>query len=576
MSEKREAPGGVQTKEDSSQADDAYRQLFDLSPAGVMIVEKDGAVKLANPAVVRLLACPDESALSEHSLLDFIAPDHLEHCLRYLQACFIGTPIETVIETIFVRADGEHIPCEVVAGPLIWRGKPAVQVIIRDITEQKQAVTNIKHQADHDSLTDLFIRRRFEDEVDRAFATKRSGRGGSVLLLDIDAFDGVNYGLGHQAGDEVLKQVAAVLRAGKRKTDVLARISGDKFALLLPNTDTWRTQAIAHDLLERIGSEAFHTGAESVRLTASIGVALLHEHGAKSEELLSRADLALHQSKEKGGNAVCVFMPEENWQEQMESRLTWQRRIREALDNDDFVVYAQPIFDLSSNTVSHYELLLRLPNGHGVATPDSFIPIAEASGSIQQIDRWVVEQAIHLIAQHREAGRSLMLHVNVSGKSLRGGELVTFIGGQLRSAAIDPANLVVEITESAAAGDMDHARKFVRAINALGCQVALDDFGVGFSSFSHLQHLPVAILKIDGSFIRNLVDNPVDQSLVRAMVDVAQSLGMTTTAEYVGGPATVDLLRKLGVDFAQGYHIGEPQDVSQVLAVPAKTGQRAA
>ena len=558
------------------QMDEAYRQLFELSPAGVMIVEEDGTIRLASPEAVRLLAGPDGGSLVGGSLLDYIAPEHVAHCFRCLRVCFDGTSAKTEVETVFIRADGERIPCEVAAGPFKWRGRPAVQVLVRDITERNQAAARLKHLADYDSLTDLFNRRRFEEEVNRLVETKRSRRDGAILLLDLDAFNEINYGLGHQAGDEVLRQVAAVLRAGKRKTDVLARISGDKFALLLPNTDVWRAQAIAHDLLEKMGHETFQAGAQSVRLTASIGIVSLHEHGASSEELLSRADLALHQSKEKAGNVFCVFMPEQNWQEQVESNLAWQRRIRQALDDDNFVLYAQPIRDLSSNTTSHYELLLRLVDRDGVGTPDSFISIAEKSDFIRQIDRWVVEQAIRLIAKHHEAGRNLMLHVNVSGKSLRDNELVALISGQLQTASIEPCNLVLELTETAATADMDRAKAFVRAVKALGCRVALDDFGVGFSSFSQLKHLPVDMLKIDGSFIRNLVHSPTDQALVRAMVDVARSLGMTTTAEYVGGPAAVDLLRKLGVDFAQGYHIGEPQDVSQMLAVPAEASPRAA
>ena len=576
MSRDQEARACIQAEEDPRQIDEAYRQLFDLSPAGVMIVEEDGTIRLASPAVVRLFVCPDESALVGQSLFDFMAPEYLASCLRCLKECFSGTSPKTEIETVFIRADGEHIPCEITAGPFMWQGRRAVQVIIRDITERKQTTARLEHLADYDSLTDLFNRRRFGIELDRLLATRRSSRNGSVLLLDIDAFEDINYGLGHQAGDEVLKQFAALLRAGKRKTDVLARISGDKYALLLPNTDVWRAQAIAHEILENVGNETFQAGAQTIRLTASVGIVSLHDHGVSPEDLLSRADLALHQSKEKGGNAFCVFMPEQNWQEQVESRLAWQRRIREALDNDKFVLYAQPIRDLSSNTTSHYELLLRLVYRDGIATPDSFIPIAEKSDFIRQIDRWVVEQAIRHIAKHRDTGRNLMLNVNVSGKSLRDNELVALISGQLQTASIEPCNLVLEVTETAATEDMDHAKTFVRAVKALGCRVALDDFGVGFSSFSQLKHLPVDMLKIDGSFIRNLVHSPTDQALVRAMVDVARSLSMTTTAEYVGGPAAVDLLRKLGVDFAQGYHIGEPQDVSQILAVPAEASPRAA
>jgi EAL domain-containing protein (putative c-di-GMP-specific phosphodiesterase class I) len=264
-----------------------------------------------------------------------------------------------------------------------------------------------------------------------------------------------------------------------------------------------------------------------------------------------------------------VFAHDLDWQARIESRIGWQHRIREALEHDRFVLHAQPILDIRTGAVSQYELLIRAAEvGGELVLPSVFLGIAERSGLIQEIDRWVVRRAINTLAEQQAAGNAVRFEVNLSAKAFADHELLPMIQRELAETAIDPSNLVLEVTETAAIANLDEARRFIETLQAMGCKFALDDFGVGFSSFAHLKYLPVDYLKIDGSFIRELSRNVVDQHLVQAIVDVARSLGKQTIAEFVNDDDTVYLLQKYGVDFAQGFHIGRPRPLEEILSAP--------
>jgi EAL domain-containing protein (putative c-di-GMP-specific phosphodiesterase class I) len=262
---------------------------------------------------------------------------------------------------------------------------------------------------------------------------------------------------------------------------------------------------------------------------------------------------------------LSIFTPQEDWQVQIEFRNIWKNRIREALEQDLFVLYCQPILDLQSNRTSSFEILLRMIGQEGeIIAPNTFLPVAESSGLICAIDHWVVRQAIHFIAAHTEVFLNLQLEVNLSGRSLSDNNLLPMIQQEIIKTGINPASLVLEITETAAIADISQARKFINTLKQIGCQFALDDFGVGYSSFSQLKNLPVDYLKIDGSFIKNLSENSVDRHLVKAIVEVAHGLGKYTIAEFVEDEYTLQMLRQLGVDYAQGYYIGKPKAVAEL------------
>jgi diguanylate cyclase (GGDEF)-like protein len=440
-------------------------------------------------------------------------------------------------------------------------------------TELQRANTNLQHLANHDPLTSLYNRRRFEEELERVLSPQeQDGPPGALIFLDVDQFKDVNDSLGHRAGDELLKGLADLLRSCVREGDVLARSGGDEFCILLPNTGAAQARALAQKVEDAVRHHTFLLERRPIHVTTSIGLAFYPRHGVTAEELFSNADLAMYQAKANGRGRVEVLRSNRDWRSLSEARLSWRNRILEALERDLFVLYAQPIRSLRREQAREYEVLIRLPMGRNdLANPASFLQIAEQFGLIQDIDRWVIGKTLQVIAQQERLKTPVRLAVNLSGKSFSDGEFAGFVRTQLNTIAIDPNNLLAEVTETAAIANLSQATRFIRTLRNLGIRFALDDFGAGFSSFLHLKHLPVDFLKIDGSFIKDLTQSEVDQHLVKAIVEVSRGLGKQTIAEFVGDEPTVDVLRKLGVDYVQGYYIGRPRELQRTLLDSALT-----
>jgi len=365
---------------------------------------------------------------------------------------------------------------------------------------------------------------------------------GALLLLDIDSFHIVNDSLGHEAGDRLLETVAGTMRDESRIDDLPARICADEFGLLLPRATPAQAMATAERLIALVRER----GRPAVG--ASVGIATFGGSGEEvtAEGLMITADIALCEAKETGGGRAVDAASGPN------QKLTWADRIREAIDGERIVVYAQPIFDLRKECVAREELLVRmLDDNDDVIPPSSFLPTAERMGLITEIDRLVLSKAIEL------AGRSQPIAVNISGASLSDPRLIADVRAAIAD-GLNPAWLDFEITETAAISNMDHARAFAEAVTGLGCGLGLDDFGTGFSSFSYLKELPVQHLKIDIEFIRELPSSPTDQRLVQALVQFAKAFGLETVAEGIENSETLALVRAFEIDYAQGFHIGEP------------------
>lgn len=553
-------------------AEETRRQLAAILEATTDLVattDVQGRVLYLNTAGRRMLGIPPDDDVSRLHLRDI----HSRWAREVIMDLGVRAAARDGVwhgETALVSADGQEIPVsEVILAHRSADGRiEFFSTVARDISERKRYERQIVYLAERDPLTDLFNRRRFQEELRRELArARRYGTRGALLFLDLDDFKEVNDSLGHAAGDRLLRNVAGLLRRRLRQTDTLARLGGDEFAILLPHTDGPRAQVVARQILEAVSQHTFRVDRHPVRITLSIGVALYPDHGTTAERLLASADLAMYQAKEDGRNGVFVYSRGGPGQAEIELRFNWKRRLREALEKDRFLLYCQPILDLRTGRISRYELLVRMKGEEGeVVLPGAFLPVAERFGLIHAIDRWVVRQAIHLIAEQRRVGRELCLEVNLSAKAFSDGELLPMIQRELADTAIDPATLVFEITETAAVTDVDQARRFIERLKELGCQFALDDFGVGFSSFYHLKHLPVDYLKIDGSFIRNLPRDPADEHLVKAMVRVAHALGKQVIAEFVSDEETAQLLRKFGADYAQGFYIGRPLPVAEALS----------
>ncbi len=438
----------------------------------------------------------------------------------------------------------------------------------RDVTERERFQSRLQHLADHDPLTGLLNRRRFEEEISRQVSlAARYGSGGATLMLDLDDFKYVNDTLGHRAGDDLIGSVAELLRDRVRESDVLARLGGDEFALLLPRADEAEAVAVAEDLLEAVRRHRAMFRGQRVRITTSIGIGLVDDAVRTGEELLVQADVAMYEAKEAGRDRVSVYRPEQERDAQLEARLTWPDRLRKALEEDSFALYAQPIVDLATGRVSQYELLLRMVAEDGeLLPPRAFLASAERFGLVPQIDAWVTCHAIALLERHGRAGSDLTLEVNLSGRTIDDADLPRLIAAELERTSVDPSRLIFEVTETAAISNMDDAREFASALNELGCRFALDDFGAGFSSFYYMKYLPLDYLKIDGDFIRSLATNTTDQAVVKAIVDMSSGLGKATIAEFVGDDRTMAMLRDYGVDYAQGYHVGLPLPVEELWA----------
>jgi diguanylate cyclase (GGDEF)-like protein len=542
------------------EGEELLRATVESTADGILVVASDGKVVHANERFAQMWRIPPDliSARDDDALLAYVLEQLADPETFLARVRELYRSGDEDFDTLRFK-DGRAF--ERYSRPLLRDDQVAGRVwSFRDVSERQLFEARLIDMANHDALTGLFNRRRFDEELEAQVArARRYGVGGALLFLDLDQFKDVNDSRGHGAGDELLVALALLLRERLRETDVIARLGGDEFAVLLPHTDAARASLAAQDILDAVRERTFEIGGAPLGITASVGIALYPEHGENAAELLSRADVAMYQAKEQGRNRVRTFSTDTDWQAEIARRMDWQRRIHDALEHERFVLHAQPILDLSSHEVTQYELLLRAVDVDGeLVLPGEFLDVAERSGLIREIDRWVVRRAICLIAAQARAGRRLEIEVNLSGQAFSDPTLRQAIQDEIATTGIDPQCLILEVTETAAITNLEEAQRFIRALRALGCRFALDDFGVGFSSFAHLKYLPVDYVKIDGSFIRDLPRSTTDQHLVRAIADIARALGKRTIAEFVNDEATVALLREFGVDFAQGFYIGRP------------------
>ena len=442
--------------------------------------------------------------------------------------------------------------------------------------QRKQIEIELIYQASHDPVTGLPNRNMFMDHlrelIDISYGDSESQF--SVIFIDIDNFKIINDSYGHLAGDELLRLISA--RCSKYISELssetttleMARFGGDEFAILLSGeAGSQIASPIAEEIL-RLLDVPFEIAGQDVYATASIGITDSSMKYQQPEHVLRDADIAMYQAKEAGRNRVCDYGGELDLHGLVEKRLEWRRRIAEAVAHDLLILYAQPILDLNNGGISNYELLLRMPSADGgVYEAAKFINHAERFGMMRPIDRWVVRNGIRLADRYGGGvHRDVVFEINISGHGFNDDQLPKIIANELAASRVDPKRIVFEVTESAAIGNLERANRFISDVKRIGCRFALDDFGVGFSSLHQLKNLDVDYLKIDGAFIRNLPNDTVDQHLVKAIVEVSRALGKATIAEFVGDGQTLNLLRKFGVDFAQGYHIGEPADIATFLA----------
>lgn len=543
--------------------------LLSAMNVGILFEDDSNRVMYFNPAFRRIWHIADSVDLTgkattevlKHSANVLSRPDHFSrHILQVIGTHEISESFEIAL------ADGRMLtqisyPVRDPEGRFLGR-----LWIYEDVTRERQTAEQLIYLAERDSLTGLFNRRRFQEELARMLAdADRRRTTGALLFFDLDEFKYVNDTFGHRAGDAMLIRVAAEVGTLVRRNEIIARLGGDEFAVLLPECNEAEAVQLAERIIRAISQIPFRFEQQNLRLTTSLGIAMYPAHGADAEELVARADTAMYQAKEAGKNAWRVYRSDRDTTREMLGRLSWQERIRNALAKDLLQLHFQGIYRARDHALHHLEVLVRMVDEaepDNIIMPGHFIGYAEKSGTIREIDRWVIAESIRLLAH---APQLPPLAVNISGRSFEDPTLPQFIADRLAEARVNPARLLFELTETSAVTDLHDAQRFIEALRTTGCTVCLDDFGTGFSSFAYLKHLRADVLKIDGLFIRDLPNDRDNQVFVKSIVDVARGMRKLTIAEFVEDAETLTLLKRFGVDMVQGYHLDTPRGDHPVI-----------
>ncbi|MGB5079994.1 MAG: EAL domain-containing protein [Burkholderiales bacterium] len=554
---------------------------------GVITTDAAGQVLFLNPVAERLSGW----ALSEakgRSLVDIL------HLVDAATGDSVATPMPEALaenrvvsfgrEIDLVRRDGSKVGIDDSAAPIHDQdGRITGGVLIfRDVSKARAFTQQRSWEAAHDVLTGLVNRREFESLLEGSVASARNaGKHHVVCYLDLDRFKVVNDTCGHAAGDDLLRQLAALLQSRIRKSDTLARLGGDEFGLLLDGCSLERAQFIAADLLAAVGDYRFNWEAKVYTIGVSIGLAAATGDSASSAEVLSMADTACYWAKEQGRNRACVYRTGDSDMAARRRETGWIARINAALAEDRFTLYHQSYLPLNAaaGPRKHLEVLLRMIDEEGhLVQPGSFLPAAERYNLMPAIDRWVVGTVFsryHALVAAR-GGEPLTCAINLSGTSLNAEGFLDFVRQQALEHALPPQSICFEITETAAINNLRKAAEFIRECKSMGFLFALDDFGTGTSSFGYLKNLAVDYLKIDGGFVKNLENDAIDKAMTETINRIGHIMGIKTVAEYAENDAIIEGLRSMGVDYAQGYGVCKPTPLFERSPEAASPAQAAA
>jgi diguanylate cyclase (GGDEF)-like protein len=537
--------------------------LLAAMPSGVLFVDPDGVVVYANAAFKQIWSVSRSiPGLAARELLPELArqlvPEHRAALDRLLDPAITAPDNGVELHTLDERIISQRLRTVADGGGWIW--------FHHDITLERQTQQRA-HQALVDPLTRVMNRRGLYETLETAIARAGSDATSLALLfIDLDDFKYANDVGGHRTGDEILVTVARSLSSQLRRGEVIARLGGDEFAVLCPGVGMAEAGAIAERLVHAVATLSFDAGGETVRTGCSVGVAVYPGDALTGDDLIARADTAMYQAKRSGKNGWSLYRDDTAEAHAQRSRVNWNERIHRAIRDGRFVLHFQSVHHAGDLRVSHHEALVRMVDADDsmrLISPADFVPHAERSGKIRLIDRWVFAACIGHLA---EGPSATGIAANLSARSLEDAEFPGFLRDELRRRDVDPRRLTIELTETSALGDAMAARRMIGALRALGCTVHLDDFGSGFASFAHLRLLDVDGIKIDGAFIRDLAHDRSNQLFVSSMIAIAHELNKTTVAEHVEDAATIDILRDMGVELVQGYHLGRPAVRREVLA----------
>ncbi|HEY7787423.1 MAG TPA: EAL domain-containing protein [Casimicrobiaceae bacterium] len=548
----------------------------------VVTVDTTGRIEFLNPVAERLTGWPLEEARQRAVAEVFAVVDEGTGAPIADPVASVltdGAVVEGDRNVVLLCRGAESIAIDYSVAPIRDRGADIVGavLVIQDMSRERQYAARLSNLASHDALTGLLNRREFEQRL-RAIVERREEAEGqhAVLYLDLDQFKVVNDTSGHAAGDELLRQVGALLRPRLREGDVLARLGGDEFGVLLPHCPPAPALRIGEALRKAIVDFRFAWKNRSFTIGVSIGLVNLAEGPHTLASALSAADAACYLAKDKGRNRVQVYRPEDSEVALRRGEMEWVHRLHRALADDRLCLFSQPIRAMHTPDAyaHHEELLVRLVDEQNeLIAPIAFIPAAERYHLMPSIDRWVIRTAFRVITDQRAAGNTSGTYaINISGASIGDDQFLDYVRENFARFRIPHAAICFEITETTAVTSLSKAADFIGALREPGCRFALDDFGVGVSSFTYLKQLPVDYLKIDGSFVKNMLNDPVDAAMVEAIHRIGRVMGKQTIAESVETVATLDALRSVGVDYAQGNAIAPPS----MFAPPGTRSRHAA
>lgn len=551
---------------------------------GVVTTDESGHIQYLNPIAERLLATTSTEASGRHYLevLQLIDESTGETLGDLVRLCLTrDTGAVHVDEGLLTQPDGTRYHLKIVAAPMRDRFGHLVGAVLalHDITEVMGMARQLSYQASHDMLTGLFNRRAFERRVDEAIRDAMTNGGTHVLFyMDLDQFKVVNDTCGHKAGDELLQQMASLMQARVRDTDILARLGGDEFGALFENCPLSKAVSIAEGIRQAVHDFRFAWEDKTFEVGVSIGVVPIDASSGNLAEVLAAADAACYVAKDGGRNRIHVYQSDDHAVAQRHGEMEWVHRLSAAFDEDRFLLYAQPVVHLGSERViSHYEVLLRMCDERGnVIPPGAFIPAAERYNLMPTLDRWVIRTTFKLLreAQGELAFPPVDCAINLSGQSLCDDHFLEFVIQLFESTRIPPESVCFEVTETAAIANLSRATRFISVLRGMGCSFALDDFGAGLSSFGYLKNLPVDYLKIDGSFVKDMVVDRVDRAMVESINQIGHVLGLKTIAEFAENDDVIRALEEVGVDYAQGHGIALPQPLTAILAAHMDVSQK--
>lgn len=550
------------------EAEERYRRLVELSPDAIFVTKKD-VCSFANQAGLKLLGATHLDQIAGRPIMDIVHPDFHQEVISRIQQLDQGIPIIR-LEEKYLRLDGSIIDVEVAAAPFVDNGEKARLLVVRDITEAKRHKELLEYQANHDELTHLASRSLLNDHIHLAMVNAdRNGTMAIVAFIDLDNFKLINDTLGHDIGDQLLICVAERLQSCVREGDTVARLGGDEFVLVLQ--DQHDEEAIAawiSRLIERI-SLPFHVAGHQLFVTCSIGLSAYPRDGQDVQTLLKHADAAMYQSKAEGRNQFQFFIPSMN--ERIRERFMMEARLRRALERDEFLLYFQPQVDLASGKVIGTEALIRWREPElGLMSPLRFIPIAEETGLIVPIGQWVLEQACRQNKALHEAGfAELTVSVNLSPRQFSPHALVESVRSALQQSGLGAEFLKLEVTEGMVMNRPEQAEDILRELKSMGVRLAIDDFGVGYSSLSYLKRFPMDQLKIDQSFVCRVTDDPSDAAITQAVIALGHNLNLAVIAEGVSEESQLAFLRQHACDEIQGDYFCQAvpfDDLYQLLS----------